>query len=108
MLDAVLGDAGGFAVDPGTLGAVAGELGQAYDELNDAYGEVIACSDAGGESGESVFGAPEAVTAWNAFCAAFCDEFQEDVAALAELIDKLRQPQGRRPTPRARYTMLEL
>jgi hypothetical protein len=70
-------------VDPGTLGAVAGELGHAYDDLNGAYGEVIACSDAGGAA---VFGAPEVVTAWNAFCSAFCDEFREDVAALAELM----------------------
>ena len=88
----------GFAVDPAALGGVAGELGQAYDDLNTAFGQVCATSSAGDDG--SVFAAPEVVTAWNAFCTAFLNEFDEDVAALSELINRLM-------TTAQRYTETE-
>jgi hypothetical protein len=84
----VIPDSGdGFAVDPATLGGVAGDLGRAYDDLNTAYGDLLATAYAGDDA--SVFGAPEVVTAWNQFCSAFFGEFEEDLAAVAELINKL-------------------
>ena len=81
------GGGSGFAIDPATLTGVAGELGTSYDDLNTASADLVATAYAGDDN--SVFGDPDVVSAWNGFCSAYLSEFDEDVAALAELINKL-------------------
>ena len=87
MLEPEPGDGSGFAVDPATLSGVAGELGKSYDDLNNGYVDLLTTVYAGDDN--SVFGDPDVVTAWNAFSSAYLSEFDEDIAAVSELITKL-------------------